>query len=345
MAKSVIAEFMEEELILVIDDEKLVRHLICTTLTDAGYSCTEAGNGQEALDVLAGNDYSLAILDIKMPVMSGIEALPLIKERYPDTAVVMATANADINTAIACMQSGAYDYIKKPFNLDEILISVKRALEKRRLEIENREYRQYLELKVRQQADKIRAGYLSAIMALVYALEARDEYTSGHSQRVSDLSVVIAREMKRPNEEVEKIRLAALIHDIGKIGVREEVLHKNDKLTDEEYQHVMSHCEIGERILSPVVDDEDILKMVRYHHSPQHLSQAFSGTSILILADAFDAMTSDRPYRRALPLCEAMEEINKGVGQQFDADAVAALRRVIAAGTLPAGRQSETVIT
>lgn len=330
----------EQETVLVVDDEVMVRKLICTALAGAGYSCDEAGNGDEALASLARRNYGLVILDIKMPLMSGIEALPQIKEHYPDTAVIMATANADISIAIQCMKQGAYDYISKPFNLEEVVISANRALEKRRLEIENRDYRQYLEAKVRQQADKIRAGYLSAITALVYALEARDEYTSGHSQRVSDLAVMIARELELPAESVEKIRLAGLIHDIGKIGVREEVLHKNEKLTDEEYQHVMAHCEIGERILSPIVEDEEILEMVRHHHDPVQSASVFPGTSILVLADAFDAMTSDRPYRKALPLRKALAEIDKGVGGQFDAEVVAAFRRVVTANILPDQRKT-----
>jgi response regulator RpfG family c-di-GMP phosphodiesterase len=319
----------EKETVLVVDDEASVRRLLRTTLTGEGYSCDEAGNGEEALKALAGRSYSLVILDVKMPHMSGIEALPLIRGSYPDTAVIMATANIDVTTAVQCMAQGAYNYITKPFNLDEVIISVNRALEKRRLEIENQGYRRSLEEKVRQQADRIRAGYLNAIKALVYALEARDEYTSGHSQRVSELAVVIARELGLDDESVEKIRLAGLIHDIGKIGVKEKILHKSGKLTEKEYQHVMAHCEIGERILTPIIDDAEILEMVRYHHTTTQDAPVSLNTAVLMLADAFDAMTSDRPYRKALPVREALKEIKRGEGKQFDTAVVAAFQRAL----------------
>jgi len=295
----------------------------------------------------------LVILDIKMPGKSGVELLPEIRAGYPDIAVIMATAVTDANIAIQCMKEGAYDYITKPFNLEEVALSVGRALEKRRLEQENRDYQQHLEQKVEEQAKKIRASFLNAITALVYALEAKDKYTSGHSQRVAKIAVAIAKKLGLPPDSIEKIRLAGLIHDIGKIGVREAVLNKAGKLSDKEYQHVISHCEIGERILSPIVEDEEILKMVRHHHEryagagyPNGISgeqiplgarilavaDAYTNmphdqakgetlsqdTNILAVADAFDAMTSSRPYRAALSVEQALDEIRRGISTQFD---------------------------
>ncbi len=264
----------EEIRVLVVDDEESTRRLLHQKLSKEGYQCQETGNAKQALNKLKNNPVGLVILDIKMPGKSGIELLPEIKASYPDTAVVMATATTDINIAIQCLKQGAYDYITKPFNLDEVILSVEQALEKRRLELENKEYRQHLEDKVSEQTKKIRASFLGAITALAYALEAKDKYTGGHSQKVADISVAIAKELSLPEENVEKIRLSGLVHDIGKIGVTESVLNKPSRLTDEEFQHVQKHPEIGEYILAPIADDEEILRLVRSRHELPSAAEA-----------------------------------------------------------------------
>jgi len=317
----------KQETILIVDDEELIRKLLHQKLSDEGYHCERAGSAEQALDKLQDNSFELVILDIKMPGKSGIELLPEIKVNYPDIAVIMSTAITDTNVAIQCMKQGAYDYLNKPFSLDEVILSVARALEKRRLVIENRDYQQHLEQKVEAQASRIRASFLSAVTALVYALEAKDKYTSGHSERVAETSVAIARELGLPWDNVEKIRLAGLIHDIGKIGMRESILNKPAGLTEEEFQHVKYHPEIGERILNPIVDDDEILMMVRNHHErydgtgyPDRLSgkQMPLGARILAVADSYDAMTSERPYRKAMSVETACAEIERGKGTQFD---------------------------
>lgn len=313
--------------ILIVDDEKAVRQLLYRKLTSRGYQCQEAGTGDEALNKIKSKPVALVILDIKMPGMTGIELLNEIKADHPNVAVIMATASAEIDTAIHCMKQGAYDYIVKPFNLDEVVLSIERALEKRRLELENRDYQEHLEQNVEKQAKKIRDSFLNALTALVYALEAKDKYTSGHSQRVAEISVSIAREMGLSRQDIAGIRLAGLIHDIGKIGVRASVLNKPDRLNDDEYQHIKTHPEIGEHILTPVVEDEQILKAVRHHHErydgtgyPDGLSgeQIPLGAKILAVADAYDAITSERPYRVAMDAQNAYHEIERYRGSQFD---------------------------
>lgn len=325
-----------QESILTVDDEESIRRLLLQKLSSEGYQCKQAGNAEQALDKLRNNLIDLVILDIRMPGKSGIELLPEIKVSYPDTAVIMATATSDINVAIQCMKQGASDYLTKPFNLDEVILSVDRALEKRRLELEIKEYQQHLEEKVEEQAKKIRASFLSAITALAYALEAKDEYTSGHSLRVADISVAIAKEMGLPQESVDKIKLAALVHDIGKIGVREVVLNKPAGLTDEEFDHIRKHPEIGEHILAPIAEDKEILKIVRNHHGwydgtgyPDQIKgdQILLGARILAVADAYEAMTSERPYRKAMSDEVACIEIERGKGTQFDPEVVDAFLR------------------
>ena len=326
----------KREGILIVDDEELVRKLLHQKLSGEGYQCQEASSAAQALDELKSNPVELVILDIKMPGKSGMELLPELRVRYPDTAVIMATAIADTGTAIRCMRGGAYDYITKPFNLDEVVLSAGRALEKRRLELENRDYQQHLEQRVEEQARKIRASFINAITALAYALEAKDIYTSGHSQRVTEISVAIARELGMPQDSIDKIRLAGLVHDIGKIGVRESVLNKPSRLTDEESEHIKSHCQAGEHILTPIVEDEEILKAVRHHHErydgmgyPDGLrgEQIPLGARILAVADAFDAMTSERPYRPAMSDQAACAEIERCKGTQFAAEVADAFLR------------------
>jgi len=313
--------------ILIVDDEETVRRLLHQALSREGYLCQEAASVQQAVNKLRNNAVSLVILDIRMPGKSGIELLPEIKASYPDTAVIMATANTDINIAIQCMKQGAYDYITKPFDLDDIMLHVDRALEKRRLALQIKEYQQHLEEKVAAQAEKIRASFLSAITALAYALEAKDKYTSGHSQRVADISVAIAKVMNLPQELIDKIRLAGLLHDIGKIGVMEAILNKPGRLTDEEFQHIHKHSETGEHILAPIADGEGILRLVRSHHEryngagyPDGLkdTEIELGARILAVADAYEAMTSERPYRKAMSDETAIAEIERGKGTQFD---------------------------
>ncbi|MBI4285024.1 MAG: response regulator [Chloroflexi bacterium] len=323
--------------ILIVDDEEAIRRLIAQRLEREGYRCHLAENVDQALAVLNNGAFDLAIMDIKMPGRTGLELLPLVKANYPDTAVIMLTAIADVTTAIDCMRQGAYDYLTKPFNLEAVSLSVGRALQMRRLQVENRDYQANLEQKVAAQASRIRLLYVNAITALAAALEAKDHYTSGHSEVVARTSVAIAREMGLSPKEVEKIRIAGLIHDIGKIGVKESVLNKPARLTEEEYQHIKRHSEMGEHILTPIVEDNDIMVAVRHHHEHYDGSgypDGLAGDSIpltariLAVADAYDAMTSERPYRKALPAEVACAEITRCAGTQFDPAVVDCLLRL-----------------
>lgn len=322
--------------ILIVDDEPTVRAFLNKALTNEGYRCLTAGNADEALHTLSEYSIGLVILDIRMPGKSGLELLQEISEMYPDIAVIMATATADTKTAVICMKSGAYDYITKPINIDELYLGIERAFEKRKLELELKEYRQHLEDKIVEQSGRIRASFINSIRSLVYALEAKDEYTSGHSQRVADISAAIARELHLPQDSIDKIVLAALVHDIGKIGVKESILNKPEKLTVDELLEVQKHPEIGERIMGPVADDEEILRYIRNHHVffngggyPDKLKgyQIPMGARILSVADAYEAMTSHRPYRKAMSDEEACTELIRCKNEQFDPEVVDAFLR------------------
>ena len=329
--------------ILIVDDEVRVREILSRKLTDDGYNCVTAPDGNTALKMLKTDPVELVLLDIMMPGKPGLEVLKEIKEKYPDIAVIMVTAIADVQTAIGLMRMGAYDYIIKPVELSVLSVSLDRALEKRNLIIENRDYQLHLEQRVDEQTMKIRQSFLNSTTSLAYALEAKDKYTHGHSERVTEIAVAVAREMAAPKYMIEKIKLAGLLHDVGKIGVSELILNKPGKLTTEEFELVKAHSEVGERILSPIVEDKEILEMVRHHHErfdgkgyPDGLSggQMIQGASTiavpevyttilsegamaLAVADAYDAMTSDRPYRPAMPPEAACSELVRGKGTQF----------------------------
>jgi len=313
--------------LLIVDDENGIRSLLGINLSKMGYTWDEAGDAYQALEKIEERCYSLVLLDISMPGMTGRELLPLIKEKCPDTAVIMATALADTSLAVKCMKEGAYDYLTKPFDFNNLESSIYRALEKRRLELENLEYKEHLEEKVEEQADKIRQSFFNAMTSLAYALEARDEYTSGHSNRVTVSALAISEQLGVDPIQTETIRLASMVHDIGKIGIKENVLNKPGKLTEEEFRHIKTHPEIGERILQPVVDNQEIISIVRHHHErydgngyPDGLKaeEIPLGARILAVADSYDAMTSQRPYRAALHQNEALDELGKGKGTQFD---------------------------
>jgi putative two-component system response regulator len=270
--------------------------------------------------------------------------LPEIKAAYPDTAVIMATALDDINISVQCMKEGAYDYICKPFDLADVVLSVEGVLDKKRLEREIKEYQQYLEEKVEEQTKEIRKVFLGAIEALAFALEAKDKYTAGHSRRVTEIAVAIGKEMGLSDDCIEDLRWGGLLHDVGKITIDQIVQNKPDRLTPEEYEHIMTHASVGANIVKPVVNDR-VVEMIEHHHDRYDgggMNQVLSGKNIpvgariLAVADSFDAMTSDRPYRRAMSVNEALEEIKRCTGSQFDPDVTAAFLKIPVTGILMA---------
>ena len=320
--------------ILIVEDEPSVREILSWRLTEEGYQCTTVPNGVAALEFMqSGSSFDLMITDIRMPGMSGLELLKEVRRTQPDMAVIMITAVNDINIAVETLKLGASDYITKPFNLDEVCIAAERALEKRTLVLKNREYRQSLEEQLKARAREIENLYIDAIKSLVSALEAKDKYTEGHSRRVTCYAVEIAKKMDLPVEITHKIHLAGLLHDIGKIGVRESVLGKTDALTDEEYVHIIDHTTLSAKILYPIFRDSEIVDYVKYHHErwdgkgrPDGLkgNEIPIGARVLAVADSFDAMTSDRPYRAARPVSMAVNEIHRCSGSQFDGAVVSA---------------------
>jgi len=317
---------------LVVDDEPRLRRVLVQLLESDGFRCREAGNGVEALRVMETDPVPLMISDLRMPEMDGVNLLRHVVQRWPLTAVVMVSAVADVDTAVKCLHSGALDYVSKPFNLEEVRARVDQALQRRQLKLELKSYQEQLEARVRAQAGRIEELFLGGVQALAEALEAKDKYLRGHSERVAKYAVTVARCVGMDANTIKNIELGGHLHDIGKIGVSEEVLHKPGKLTDQEYRHIMKHTEIGAQILGPLLrDDPLVIAIVRSHHERMDGRGLPDGlkddaippeVSIVSVADAFDAMTKERPYRHALPVERALDELKAQRGVQWSPMAV-----------------------
>lgn len=331
---------------LVVDDEQWIRYALAQLMRSDGFRCTEAADGKEAIERLEQNPVALVLSDMRMPRMDGIQLLQQVRARWPETAVVMITAVSDVEEAVRCLSIGAMDYLTKPFQLEEVRARVAQALDKRRLKMENREYQERLEERVAAQARRLEELFLTGVQALAQALEVKDPYTRGHSIRVSQYAGTIAQTMQLDAEMIRQVQLGGHVHDIGKIGVREDVLNKPAPLTNAEYQHVMTHPLVGWRILAPLFGDAPIaLNVVRSHHERYDGGGVPDGLKgeeiplearIVAVADALDAMTSGRPYRSSeFTSDEALAELQRSCGTQFD-------QRVVNALGLAIGRDDGT---
>jgi response regulator RpfG family c-di-GMP phosphodiesterase len=317
---------IKNETILIVDDEEPIRRILKKMLSKQGYPCLEADCAAQALQQLGHNTVALTVLDIVMPHKSGLELLPEIKNRHPDTAVVMATAVIEPNIIIECMKEGAQDYILKPYELNKVLRSLEIVLHKRQLALTLKQFQEHLQGKLEEQQTEIRRLFLGSIESLVCALESKDKYTAGHSRRVCEFTLIIAKYLGIPAAFLEDIHYGALLHDVGKIAINQDVQNKPGKLTDEEYEHIMTHSQIGPSIVKPIAND-NIVNIIRYHntrydgHGKNQVlfgSQLPIGVRIVTLADSFDAMTSERPYRKGFTLQEAQAEVKRCSGSQFD---------------------------
>ena len=320
--------------ILIVDDEAPVCDMLTRALAGRGFVCHAEGSALRALARLGREDYSLVITDLRMPDLNGMELLKRIKASYPLTEVIIITGVFELSSGIAAMRAGAYDYVTKPFAIEGLVLTVERALHKRSLEIQGQYYHENLKAEVEMRTidllesnQRIQQLLVSMLKTLANTLEAKDPYTRGHSDRVAAHAVAIAAHFQLPPGDLSQLELAGLLHDIGKIGVRESVLHKPGSLTDEEYEHIKAHAALGERILGPMGELAPILDYVRHHHEridgrgyPDGLTgdELSLGAKILGVCDAYDAMTSERPYRSPYSHEHARDEIRGCAGTQFD---------------------------
>lgn len=321
--------------LLVVDDEEAIRSALRRYLARRGYEVVTAASGEEALNILERRKVTGMLLDVNLPGASGIDLVPQVMEREPAVALLMLTAVNDATSAAICMQRGALDYLIKPIDLAHLGRAVARALEKRRALLERQQADRRFEAEVTATHERISVATLEA---LVNALEAKDPYLRGHSARVADLSAGVAAHLGRPDGEIEAVRTAGRLHDIGKIGIRDEVLNKQGPLSDEEYEHVKQHVLVGCRILAPLVHLRDIVSCVRSHHErwdgfgyPDRLAgEAIPlGARIIGAVEVYDALTTTRSYQEKMPADEALERMRDLVGTAIDPAIHAALAAVV----------------
>jgi putative nucleotidyltransferase with HDIG domain len=336
---------MPAERILVVDDEEAIREIVTSMLVSANYHCRQAASGVEALAMLnSGDEFELMLTDLMMAELDGIGLLERTKEKFPDMPVVMVTAVHDISVALAAIRNGAYDYLLKPFEREQLLATVRRALENRRLKMENRAYQTNLESLVAARTEQLRKAmgnlersYDITLEALGDALDLKDAETEGHSKRVTAFTIAIARALGLPKEQISVIARGAFLHDIGKMAIPDAILRKPGKLNPDEVAIMREHCYRGYQMLKKIpflTEASDIV----YSHQERFDGTGYPrglrgdeiplGARIFSIADTLDAITSDRPYRAAQTLEAARAEIKRCSGSQFDPEIVEVFLRM-----------------
>ena len=320
--------------ILIVDDDASVRDVITVLLREEGYACTAVGSAEAGLEEAERQEFPIVISDVRMPGRDGLWLLERIRDGHPDTAVVMLTGYGDTEAAVECLRSGAADYLLKPPKATELIRSIERALGRRRLELARSKYRRSLENRVREKTAELsralralESTYSQTLWSLVAALDAREHETGDHSQRVVRYTLAIARKLGLPAHELPDLGRGALLHDIGKIGVPDAILLKPARLDDEEWRVMRRHPQIGHDILKSIGFLERSAEVVLCHQERfdgRGYPRGLAGETIPIaarvfaIADTYDAMTSDRPYRKALGTEAARVEIARFAGTQFD---------------------------
>lgn len=332
--------------LLVVDDEESIRNALSRALAAQGFDVINASTGEEAIRAVRRHKIACILLDMRLPDANGADLMLRILELEPNAAVLMLTAVDDAASATLCMQRGALDYLTKPVDLTDLTRAIDQALRRRETQIESAKINHWLkeEVAVRTAELRIERANLERISVatlevLVNALEAKDAYLRGHSARVADFSAMVAAELGMSDEQVEEIRTAGRLHDIGKIGVREEILNKHGPLTDDEFEQVKTHPVTGSDILAPLTHIGKVIEYVRSHHErwdgrgyPDGLAGAAipMGARIIGAVEIYDALTTSRPYQERMTPELAVERLRDLAGTVIDPAVHRALQQVIA---------------
>lgn len=332
--------------VLVVDDEEPIRNALRRFLTQERYEVHTAATAAEALEAVRTQPIGCVLLDIRLPDMSGTDLVPQLLEHDPSIAIVMLSGVGDAETASLCLQRGATDYLVKPMDLVDLLRAVQRALRRRDATLESKRLHGRLQEEVALRTEELQRERamlqrlsVATLEALVNALEAKDPHLKGHSARVADLAARVAAEYGLDSTGIETVRTAGSLHDIGKIGIREQILNKQGPLTDEEFAHVKTHAIIGAQILAPLVHLGEVIAFVRNHHERwdgRGYPDGLAGNAIPVGArvigavEIFDALTTSRPYQDTMRPGMAVERMQDLVGTVLDPDVHQALARVVA---------------
>ena len=330
---------------LVVEDEDDLRESLSRFLTGLGHEVVSVTTASQALEEIRRRRITCVLLDVRLPDLSGVDLVPQLLGLEPHAAVLMITAVNDAHSAALCMQRGAMDYLVKPVDLTDLERAIARALARRREQVEQEQTQAWLKHEIvrrgaelRRERTNLERISVATLEALVNALEAKDRYLRGHSARIADLSALVAAELGLSDEQVESVRTAGRLHDIGKIGIRESVLHKKGPLTEEEFDHVKSHVTIGAQILAPLTHLREVISYVRSHHErvdgtgyPDGLAghSIPLGARVIGAAEVYDALTTSRPYQERMEPQEAVSRMRDLVGTVIDPDVHDALVRVV----------------
>jgi response regulator RpfG family c-di-GMP phosphodiesterase len=315
--------------VTVVEDEPMARDVLVRAARLWQVDCQAAGTAEQALDLLERNLTPIVVTDLRMPGRGGLWLIREVRRRWPEVSVIVITAGHDPDAAGECLQAGAHHYFFKPIKLDEFRHALESAWRTYRDDREKAKRRTALEQAVHQQTLRVRRTFLSAIASLARTMEERDPYTAGHSRRVRDYALALARAIGLERKQRRLLDLAAQLHDIGKVAVPDGILLKPGRLTPEEFDVVKQHPGTAERILAPVVRNRTVLAAIRGHHErvdgggyPDGLrgSQVPLLARIIAIPDCFDALTTSRAYRSALPRAEALAILRAGAGTHFDPD-------------------------
>jgi response regulator RpfG family c-di-GMP phosphodiesterase len=331
--------------ILIVDDEEPLRNALARFLQKRGYGVLTASSGPEALERVKADKPGLMLLDVRMPGMSGIDVVPEALGLEPDLAIVMLSGVGDATTATLCMQRGASDYLTKPIALPDLAKAVERALRRRDTLLQEKGISTWLKEEVSRQSQELKLAHhvqdelvVATLETLVNALEAKNTYFRGHSSRVAAFSATIATELDLADDLVEDVRIAGRLHDLGVIGVRDDILEKMGPLTEEEFDDVKQHVAIGSRILSPLIHLGPVAELVRLHHERWDGSgypdgkrgeDIPVGSRILNAAETYDALTTNRPYRERIEPEEAVAQMRQLAGKTMDPDVIDALAKAV----------------
>jgi putative nucleotidyltransferase with HDIG domain len=326
---------LQDKKILVVDDEAQIREILANALSYLGYNPATAADGSEAIDLInrKHEEFAAIICDLKMPKVSGDQVVEFVTRNHPIIPIIILTGFAQLDMALDHIRMGAFDYMTKPFKIKELAMIIQRALDYRALKEEQARYQEYLVARVREVTNELNNSVIQSVGALIMAIEEKDIYTRGHSHRVAFYSSLMAENLGLDIEDKKNLEYAALLHDVGKIGISDQILNKPGRLTNVEYEIIKSHPGKGVKILEPMSFLWPILPIIESHHERFDGAGYPHGTAgedipfmarIITVCDAYDAMTSDRSYRKPLSPAAALEEIKAKAGTQFDPQIVTA---------------------
>ncbi len=333
--------------ILIVDDEASLRQALARFLSNQGFSVESVESGNEAIQRIQDGGYSIMLLDVRMPGMSGLDVVPEALDADPDLAILMLSGITDATSAAICMQRGAIDYLTKPIELNDLRKAIDRALRHRDTQMQSREISAWLKEEVQRRTAEVERERqkqqqltVATLEALVNALEAKSAWLSGHSARVAALAATIAAHMELSDDDVEYVRMGGRLHDLGMIGIREAVLEKNGDLTKEEFEHIKQHVLIGSQIIAPLKHLGPIVSLVRSHHEcwdgsgyPDGLSNEDIpiGARIICATEVYDALTTPRPYQKKLSPEAATQRMRQLEGSVIDPSVMEALTHAVEA--------------